>query len=68
MCRGLPGRVLSVDGSLAMVDFWGTERSVRLELADEPLEPGDHVLCHLGFAIHRIPPEDVVELLALYDD
>jgi hydrogenase expression/formation protein HypC len=60
--------VLSVDGPVATVDFWGTARSVRLELAAEPVEPGDHVLCHLGFALHRIPPEDVVEVMALYDD
>ncbi len=67
MCRGLPGRVVAVDGWFGTVDFWGTARPMRFELVDEPVAPGDYVLCHLGFALRRIPSEDVAETLALYD-
>ena len=55
MCRGVPGRVLAVDGLLATVDFWGTQKVIQLELIDEPANAGDHVLCHLGYAVRRIP-------------
>ena len=68
MCFGLPGRVLSVDGMLAKVDFWGVEKSIRLDLLDEPVGPGDYILNHLGRALRRIPPEDVEETLALYEE
>lgn len=67
MCRGLPGRVLAVDAALASVDFWGTPRAIRVDLIDEELRPGDYVMCHLGIAVRRIPPDDVDEILALYD-
>jgi hydrogenase expression/formation protein HypC len=67
MCLGVPGRVLEVNGFLATVDFWGVRRQVRLELADEPVEPGDYILNHVGYAIRRIPPEDIEETLALYE-
>ena len=67
MCLGVPGRVLEVDGLVARVDFFGVARQVRLDVVDEPVAPGDYVLNHVGFAIRRIPEEEVEETLGLYD-
>lgn len=67
MCLGVPGRVVSIEGMVARVDFWGVEREVRLDIVDTPVAPGDFVLNHVGFAIRRIPESDVEETLALYD-
>ncbi len=52
----------------ALVDIWGVKKRVRLEIVDEVVRPGDYVLIHVGFAIRRIPPEQVQETLALYDE
>lgn len=43
-------------------------KQVRLEVCDAPVEPGDYILNHVGFAIRRIAPEDAAETLALYDE
>lgn len=67
MCLGVPGKVLSVDGLVADVDFFGVKRQLRLDIVDEPVTPGDYVLNHVGFAIRRIPPSEVEETLALFD-
>jgi len=67
MCLGVPGKVVEVNGFVATVDFWGARRQIRLELADEPVAPGDYVLNHVGYAIRRIPPEEIGETLALYE-
>ena len=67
MCLGVPGRVVEVDGLLAVVDFWGVRKAVRLDVVDEAVVPGDYVLNHVGFAIRRIPPQDVGQTLALYE-
>jgi len=67
MCLGVPGRVVDVDELTAIVDFWGVRRRVRLDLVDEPVAIGDYVLNHVGFAIRRIPAEDVEGTLALYE-
>ena len=67
MCLGVPGKVVSIDGSLATVDFFGIRRDVRLDIVDEPVQPGDYVMNHVGFAIRRIPPAEVEETLALYE-
>jgi len=70
MCLGVPGRVLEVDPEqqTAVVDFWGVHKEVRLEVCDAPVTAGDYVLNHVGFAIRRIPPAEVEETLALYDE
>ena len=67
MCLGVPGRIVSVDGWTAVVDFWGVRKEVLLNIVDEPVAPGDYILNHVGFAIRRIPPESVEETLALYE-
>lgn len=68
MCLGVPGRIVSVDGFVASVDFWGIRRQVRLELVDQPVAPGDYILNHVGFAIRRIPEDDIEGTLALYEE
>lgn len=60
--------MVSVAGSIASVDFWGVVKQIRLEICDEPVAPGDYVLNHVGFAIRRIPPDEIDETLAMYDE
>lgn len=70
MCLGVPGKVVAVDreNEIATVDFWGVKKQVRLEVCDAPVDPGDYILNHVGFAIRRIPAEEAAETLALYDE
>jgi hydrogenase expression/formation protein HypC len=67
MCLGVPGQIVELDELTALVDFWGVRRRVRLDLVDEPVAVGDYVLNHVGFAIRRIPPEDVALTLQMYE-
>ncbi|HZZ84351.1 MAG TPA: HypC/HybG/HupF family hydrogenase formation chaperone [Anaeromyxobacteraceae bacterium] len=67
MCLGVPGKVLAIDGMNATVDFFGVKKELRLDVVDEPVSVGDYVLNHVGFAIRRIPHEEVGETLAMFD-
>lgn len=67
MCLGVPGKVIEIEGAIAVVDFWGVRRKVALDIVDEPVSVGDHVLVHVGFAIRRIAPEDLAETMAFFD-
>jgi len=67
MCLGVPGKVVAVDGNVATVDFWGVRRQVLLDVVDEPVAIGDYVLNHVGYAIRRIPDDEVGETLALFE-
>jgi len=63
----VPGLVIEVDNCGAVVDFWGVRRRVRLNLVEEPVVAGDYVLNHVGFAICRIPPDEVRTTLERYE-
>jgi hydrogenase expression/formation protein HypC len=73
MCLGIPGQVIEIverDAGLAMVDISGVRREVSIALVDEPTAPveiGDWVLIHVGFALARIDEEDARETLALLE-
>jgi hydrogenase expression/formation protein HypC len=68
MCLGVPGRIVDINGPVATVDFWGVTRQVRLDLVDHPVAVGDYILNHVGFAIRRIPEEDIEGTLSLYEE
>jgi hydrogenase expression/formation protein HypC len=58
---------VSVEGAVAVVDFWGVKKQIRLDVVDEPVAPGDYVMNHVGFAIRRIAAEEIEATLALYE-
>jgi hydrogenase expression/formation protein HypC len=66
MCLGVPGKIVELQGSTAIADFWGVRRKIALDVVDEEVAVGDHVLVHVGFAIRRIAPEDLEETLAFF--
>ena len=67
MCLGVPGRIVSVRGSIAVVDFWGAEKRVRLDELSEPVSAGDMIIAHGGQAVRKLASEDVNDTLALYE-
>jgi len=67
MCLGVPGKIVEMNGLVATVDFFGVRRTIRLDVVDEPVSPGDYILNHVGFAIRRIPEAEIGETLALYE-
>ena len=73
MCLGIPGQVIELvdrDAGLARVDVSGVRREVSVALVDEaaePLEVGDWVLIHVGFALARIDEDDARETLELLE-
>ena len=67
MCLGVPGQLVTVTGTTGVCDFGGVRRAVNLEVLDQPVAVGDHVLVHVGFAITRIAPEDLAATLAFFD-
>jgi hydrogenase expression/formation protein HypC len=58
MCLGIPGEVieyLADQPDLARVEVSGVRRVINIGLlADDPPEPGEWVLIHVGFALSKI--------------
>src|SRR5579871_5056661 len=68
MCLVVRGGVKKNNGNKAIVDFFGVTRRVRLELVDEPVQPGDYILNHVGYAIRRISEDDIEGTLRMYEE
>ena len=62
MCLAVPGKVIEVNGPLAVVDFGGVKREVRLDLLPD-IKPGDWVIVHTGFAIEKLEEKRAKEIL-----
>jgi hydrogenase expression/formation protein HypC len=71
MCLSLAGRISRIEGEQAFVDVDGHERQVSLALLvleGEPVEQGDWVLVHTGFAVSLLDPAEGAELTRLRRD
>ncbi len=71
MCLGIPGEVVEFvpdQPDLARVNVSGVRRVINIGLlSDEPLEPGDWVLIHVGFALSKIDEEEAASALAFLE-
>ena len=67
MCLSIPAKIISLDGTLAIVDVMGNRREADVSLVEEP-QVGDYVLVHAGFAIEKMSPEDAAESLRLWEE
>lgn len=70
MWYGNAMQVQEIDGGTARcITADGAEGEVDLTLLDdEPVEVGDFVVVHVGFAIRRVSAEEVQSALDLDDD
>jgi len=67
MCIAVPGKILSVEGNTAEVDFSGARRKVALDLLAEA-KKGDFVLVHAGFAITLLEQSEAEKTLELFKE
>ncbi len=63
MCIAVPGRVLSIAGGRAKVDFSGNIVEADMRLVDANV--GDYVLVHAGCAIEVMQPSQASDLADL---
>ena len=67
MCLGIPGQVLEFladQPDLARVDVSGVRRVINVGLlADDPPEPGEWILIHVGFALSKIDESEAAAAL-----
>jgi hydrogenase expression/formation protein HypC len=69
MCLGVPMRVVERDGHLARCEVNGVERTVSLFLLQhESIEPGDHVMVHVGYAIQNMSPAEAQSVWDALDE
>ena len=66
MCLAIPAQVVSVDpaAETAIVALGPIKKEVSVALLDS-IEPGEFVLVHVGFALHKLSAEEAERTLAM---
>ena len=68
MCLAVPMQITQLNGFDARCAALGVERDVSLFLLQgEPVNVGDYVLIHVGYAIQKLSAEDAASTWELFD-
>jgi len=67
MCLSIPGKILSVQGDMAVASVGGALVETSLHLVD-CVQVGDYVLIHTGFALQIISEEEAAETIRLIEE
>ena len=62
MCLAFPGKIISINGDFAMVDFNGVKKEINISLTPD-VKKHDYVIVHAGFAIQKIDKKEAKESL-----
>jgi hydrogenase expression/formation protein HypC len=66
MCLAIPGKVVSIDGDNADIDFGGVIKQTNVSMVEAKV--GDWVVIHAGFAIEIMDDEEAEETLKLWNE
>lgn len=68
MCLGIPMKVVSVDRFMARCEAKGVHRDVSLfMMQDEPVDVGEFVMVHVGYAIQKMTEQEARSAWEVYD-
>jgi len=67
MCLAIPGKIETVEGQKALVNFGGVKRRVDLSFLEDAARD-DWVLVHVGFALQKIDEASAREAYHLLAD
>ena len=68
MCLGIPMQIVEINGYTARCQAKGVERDVSLfMMQDIPVDVGDYVMVHVGYAIQKISEQDARSSWELLD-
>ncbi len=69
MCLSIPSKIIEIlPDNYAIVDTMGVKRKVSLDLMPEPVDIGDYVLIHVGYAMTKMREEDALESIKVYEE
>jgi len=57
-----------MEGSNATVEVYGAQRDISLLVLDEPVNIGDYVIVHAGFAIQKLREDIANETLGYFNE
>lgn len=64
MCLAVPGKIIALDGTNAVIDIMGAQRTVAVDLIRD-IQVGDYLMVHAGYAIGKVDVEEAERSLEL---
>ncbi len=64
MCYAIPGKIIKLDGKIAVVDYFGEKRSALNDFIT--VQRGDYVYAQGGIIVDKIPKKEAIEILNLW--
>lgn len=67
MCLSVPSKIIKIEqDNFAIAETLGVQRRVSLELIAEPVNVGEYVLIHVGYAMEKIDTKIAQESIEIY--
>jgi hydrogenase expression/formation protein HypC len=66
MCLAYPGRIESINGDNAVIDFSGIKKEVNMFFVEA--KEGDYVIVHAGFAIQKLTDEEAMDAIKGFNE
>ena len=67
MCLAVPGKIVSINGTMATVDINGVRTEANISLLDD-IAVNDWVMVHTGFAIQKYDEQEALENLHMLEE
>ncbi len=66
MCLAVPGRIISIDGDTALIDYEVERR--RAKLLESSYRVGQYVIVQAGIVLQKVPSKEARAALKLYKE
>lgn len=66
MCLAVPGKIVSINGDLAEIDFGGVIKKANIAMVEAQI--GQWAVIHAGFAIEIMDEEEAQETIKLWNE
>jgi len=66
MCYAIPAKLISRQGNTGIVDYFGEERKILLDLDD--INIGDYVYAQGGISVRKVPEKEALEILETWQE
>ncbi|MCQ2079166.1 MAG: HypC/HybG/HupF family hydrogenase formation chaperone [archaeon] len=66
MCLAIPGKIVSIEGDQANIDFGGALKTANISMVDANV--GQWAVIHAGFAIEIMDEDEAQETIKLWND
>ena len=66
MCVAAPGKVIEINGDIAVIDYNGNKVNANKGIIDAKI--GDYVLVHAGLIIQVLPEDETKNMLKLFEE